>query len=104
MKPWRHLWKQEGDSSDKLAPVIQASGLDGADLVPIAEKEVLPREIFPLAPTYKQQRIWHAYNSSKREAPMLEASGIKQVLALDITLLPSTIIGQYYYLYIVINV
>ena len=42
---WRHLWKREGelvpassssaeewDSSDKLAAVIQAAGLNGADL------------------------------------------------------------------------
>jgi len=35
---------------------------------------------------------------------MLEARGIKQVLALDIILLPSPIIGRYYYLYMVINV
>ena len=37
----------------------------------------------------------------KREVPMLEASGIKQVLAWDITLLPSPIIGQYYDIYMV---
>ena len=35
---------------------------------------------------------------------MLEARGIKQVLAWDITLLPSPIIGKYYYLYMVMNV
>lgn len=40
----------------------------------------------------------------KREVPMLEARGIKQVLAWDITLLPSPIIGRYYYLYMVMDV
>ena len=35
---------------------------------------------------------------------MLEARGIKQVLVWDIKLLPSPIIGQYYYLYMVMNV
>ena len=35
---------------------------------------------------------------------MLEARGIKQVLASDITLLPSPIIGRYYYLYMVMDV
>ena len=40
----------------------------------------------------------------KREVPMLEARGIKQVLAWDMTLLPSPIIGRYYYLYMVMDV
>ena len=39
-----------------------------------------------------------------REAPVLEATGINQVLAWDITLLPGPIKGQFYYLYMVIDV
>ena len=39
-----------------------------------------------------------------REPPMLEATGINQVLAWDITLLPGPIKGQFYYLYMVIDV
>ena len=39
-----------------------------------------------------------------REPPMLEATGIHQVLAWDITLLPSPVKGQFYYLYMVIDV
>ena len=35
---------------------------------------------------------------------MLEARGIKQFPALDITLLPSTIVGRYCYLYLVMDV
>ena len=40
----------------------------------------------------------------KLEVSMLEARGIKQVLAWDITLLPSPIIGRYYYLYMDMDV
>ena len=37
----------------------------------------------------------------KREVPMPEESRIKQVLAWDVTLLPSTMVCRYYYLYMV---
>jgi transposase InsO family protein len=40
----------------------------------------------------------------KREAPVLEASGVHQVLVWDITLLPGAVKGQYYYLYMVMDV
>lgn len=39
-----------------------------------------------------------------KEAPVLEATGIHQVLAWDITLLPGTVKGRYYYLYMVMDV
>jgi transposase InsO family protein len=39
-----------------------------------------------------------------REPPVLEATGIHQVLAWDITLLPGTVKGQFYYLYMVMDV
>ena len=39
-----------------------------------------------------------------REVPTLEASGIHQVLAWDITLLPGPVKGQFYYLYMVMDV
>ena len=39
-----------------------------------------------------------------REPPMLEATGIYQVLAWDITLLPGPAKGQFYYLYMVLDV
>jgi len=39
-----------------------------------------------------------------RPIPMLEARGIHQVLAWDITLLPGPIKGQFYYLYMVMDV
>jgi transposase InsO family protein len=39
-----------------------------------------------------------------REPPVLEASGIHQVLAWDITLLPGPVKGQFFYLYMVIDV
>jgi transposase InsO family protein len=39
-----------------------------------------------------------------REPPVLEATGIHQVLAWDITLLPGPVKGQFYYLYMVIDV
>lgn len=39
-----------------------------------------------------------------REAPVLEATGIHQVLAWDITLLAGPVKGQFYYLYMVIDV
>jgi transposase InsO family protein len=39
-----------------------------------------------------------------REPPKLEATGIHQVLAWDITLLPGPVKGQFYYLYMVIDV
>ena len=39
-----------------------------------------------------------------REVPMLEATGIHQVLAWDITLLPGPVKGQFYYLYMVMDV
>ncbi|MFM9086586.1 MAG: IS3 family transposase [Cyanobium sp.] len=40
----------------------------------------------------------------KREAPELEATGTYQVLAWDITLLPGPVEGQFYYLYMVMDV
>ncbi len=39
-----------------------------------------------------------------REVPMLKATAIHQVLAWDITLVPGPIKGQYYYLYMVMDV
>lgn len=39
-----------------------------------------------------------------REPPMLQATGIHQVLTWDITLLPGPVKGQFYYLYMVIDV
>jgi putative transposase len=39
-----------------------------------------------------------------RHPPMLEATGIHKVLAWDITLLPGPVHGQFYYLYMVIDV
>ncbi|MCP9801536.1 helix-turn-helix domain-containing protein [Synechococcus sp. RedBA-s] len=39
-----------------------------------------------------------------REVPVLEATGIHQVLAWDITLLPSPLKGQFFYLYMVLDV
>jgi transposase InsO family protein len=39
-----------------------------------------------------------------REPPVLEASGIHQVLAWDITLLPGLVKGQFFYLYMVMDV
>jgi transposase InsO family protein len=39
-----------------------------------------------------------------REPPMLEASGVHQVLAWDITLLPGSVKGQFFYLYMVMDV
>jgi len=39
-----------------------------------------------------------------REPPVLEATGIHQVLAWDITLLPGPVKGQFYYLYMVMDV
>jgi transposase InsO family protein len=39
-----------------------------------------------------------------REAPVLEATGIHQVLAWDITLLPGPVKGHFYYLYMVMDV
>ncbi len=39
-----------------------------------------------------------------RNVPVLEVTGINQVLAWDITLLPGPIKGQFYYLYMVIDV
>ena len=39
-----------------------------------------------------------------RAVPMLEAKGIHQVLAWDITLVPGPVKGQYYYVYMVIDV
>ena len=39
-----------------------------------------------------------------REPPVLEATGIHQVLAWDITLLPGPVKGQFYYLYMVLDV
>ena len=39
-----------------------------------------------------------------REPPMLEATGIHQVLAWDITLLPGPVKGQFFYLYMVMDV
>ena len=42
-------------------------------------------------------------NDKELELPMLIAMGIKQVLAWDITLLPSSISGRYYYPYIVMD-
>ena len=39
-----------------------------------------------------------------REAPVLEATGIHQVLAWDITLLPGPVKGQFFYLYMVMDV
>lgn len=39
-----------------------------------------------------------------REPPVLEARGIHQVLAWDITLLPGPVKGQFYYLYMVMDV
>jgi transposase InsO family protein len=39
-----------------------------------------------------------------RAVPMLEAKGIHQVLAWDITLLPGPVKGQFYYLYMVMDV
>ena len=39
-----------------------------------------------------------------REPPALEATGIHQVLAWDITLLPGPVKGQFYYLYMVMDV
>ena len=39
-----------------------------------------------------------------RPIPMLEARGIHQVLAWDITLLPGPVKGQFYYLYMVMDV
>ena len=40
----------------------------------------------------------------KKEAPVLEATGFHQVLAWDITLLPGAIRGQFFYLYMVMDV
>ena len=40
----------------------------------------------------------------KRDAPVLEATGTYQVLAWDITLLPGAVKGQFYYLYMVMDV
>ena len=40
----------------------------------------------------------------KREVPVLEATGIHQVLAWDITLLPGAVRGQFFYLYMVMDV
>lgn len=40
----------------------------------------------------------------KREAPVLEATGIHQVLAWDITLLPGVVKGQFFYLYMVMDI
>ncbi|MFN9628737.1 MAG: IS3 family transposase [Cyanobacteriota bacterium] len=39
-----------------------------------------------------------------REVPVLEVTGIHQVLAWDITLLPGAVKGQFYYLYMVMDV
>lgn len=39
-----------------------------------------------------------------REPPVLEATGIHQVLAWDITLMPGPVKGQFYYLYMVMDV
>jgi transposase InsO family protein len=39
-----------------------------------------------------------------KEPPVLEATGVNQVLAWDITLLPGPVRGQFYYLYMVIDV
>ena len=39
-----------------------------------------------------------------REPPALEATGIHQVLAWDITLLPGHVRGQFFYLYMVMDV
>ena len=39
-----------------------------------------------------------------REPPVLEATGIHQVLAWDITLVPGPVKGQFYYLYMVMDV
>ena len=39
-----------------------------------------------------------------REPPVLKATGIHQVLAWDITLLPGPVKGQFYYLYMVLDV
>ncbi len=39
-----------------------------------------------------------------REPPVLKATGIHQVLAWDITLLPGPVKGQFYYLYMVMDV
>lgn len=39
-----------------------------------------------------------------RDVPVLEATGIHQVLAWDITLLPGPVKGQFYYLYMVMDV
>lgn len=39
-----------------------------------------------------------------REPPVLEATGIHQVLAWDITLVPSPVKGQFFYLYMVMDV
>lgn len=39
-----------------------------------------------------------------QEPPVLEATGIKQVLAWDITLLPGPVKGQFYYLYMAMDV
>ena len=39
-----------------------------------------------------------------REPPVLEATGSHQVLAWDITLLPGPVKGQFYYLYMVLDV
>jgi transposase InsO family protein len=43
-------------------------------------------------------------SSEKKGVPVLEATGIHQVLAWDITLLPGPVKGQFYYLYMVMDV
>ena len=61
---WRHQWKREGelvpasssaaeewDSSDKLAAVIQAAGLNGVDLGAYCSERSLSPTTCPLAPS-----------------------------------------------------
>jgi transposase InsO family protein len=57
----------------------------------------------------RQEGLLHHRGRSRpprepREPPVLEATGIHQVLAWDITLLPGPVRGQFYYLYMVLDV
>ena len=57
----------------------------------------------------RQEGLLHHRGRSRpprepREPPMLEATGIHQVLAWDITLLPGPVKGQFFYLYMVLDV
>jgi transposase InsO family protein len=86
-----------------------------ADLTPgqivaiLAEEEVYVGSESTIYRIMRQEGLLNHRGRSRpprepREPPVLEATGIHQVLAWDITLLPGPVKGQFYYLYMVMDV